>query len=208
LHALNFFFITMIINFIAQYFLQTHQLITDTQLWETYLTLYLPHQMPVFALGILFYFLVKGDYASLRFSVPSAILFIAMLAASFLTHISFISSHLLFAIAFVVLGWVLSKREFKLVVNPVVRHIGKVSYSMYLVHFAVLYFMAEWNFASYIPEISSASAIINYVIRLLILIAISAGISTIFYNLIEVPLQKVGKNIIDRMEKVNGNSGN
>ncbi|MEO8146549.1 MAG: acyltransferase [Bacteroidia bacterium] len=201
LHAINFFFITMIINFIAGYLLHTHQLIADALLWKNFLTLYLPYQMPVFALGILFYFLVKGDYASLRFSWVTFVLCLIMFAVKFFTAMPLITSHLLFAMSFVIMGFVMSKKEFKIVVNPVVRYIGKVSYSMYLVHFAVLYFMVKWNFANYITETTATSALLNYGIRLILLIIISAAISTVFYNLIEVPAQKVGKNIIDRLEK-------
>jgi len=72
---------------------------------------------------------------------------------------------------------------------------------MYLVHFSILYFMVKWNLAIYFVETDAQSALLNYGIRFIILIIISAAVSTVFYHLIEVPAQKAGKAIINMLEK-------
>ncbi len=188
MQAINFFFISVSVNFIITAYLKDHPFCKDTTLWTNYLTLYLPNQLPVFALGILFYFLVKGDFASLRLNRVSVVLFTIMVVVKLFTGMPFISSHLLFATAFVLLGFILSRKQYKILVNPVVMYIGKVSYSMYLVHFAVLFFMVKLNFAVYVAETSALTALANYFIRFILLVVISTAISTVFYNTIEVPL--------------------
>ena len=192
--AFVFFLIALALRAILQFAFNRMNVIESERLWQEFLNFYLPSQLPVFALGVVFYFIVKDDY-TLSLS-PRMIL---VLSAVFIVHfagIPILPNHVLFSIGFVGLAVALSKVEFKLFVNPVLVYMGKVSYSMYLVHFAVLFWLNKLNAVDYVPVSDSLDAILNYVMRLLILIVIATLISSLFYHLVELPCQRVGKMLI------------
>ena len=57
--AFLFFISCCILQFILHLFLINNPLISDSWLWQAYLKLYFPSQLPIFALGIILFFLVK-----------------------------------------------------------------------------------------------------------------------------------------------------
>jgi peptidoglycan/LPS O-acetylase OafA/YrhL len=185
---LRLFFYALLIKF---------PLISSTSLWNGFLFLYFPSQLPVFSLGIIFYFLVIENESVKNISSKWILLFSGLLILQLSTQTThLLPTHVLFSIGFLLLGYSLSSFKFKLLVNPVITHIGKISFSMYLVHFAVLHWLDKFHLVNY-----SQNGIINYAARFSITIAITAAISTFFYNVIEIPFQKVAKNIISRWEK-------
>src|SRR5258708_16455537 len=105
------------------------------RLWNEYLFFYLPSQLPVFACGIVFYFLVNTPPSEWRVTPMAvfslSILFLTQLA----THTNFIFPvHVQFGIAFIVLGYALSLKEFYALLNPATFYFARISYSMKLVH--------------------------------------------------------------------------
>jgi len=114
LHAIHFFIISIIIGFVTGYVIKSFKPIDDLILWKNYLAFYLPNQLPVFALGFLLYFLIKGEFASIKPTLPTLGLLLVMLFVKFITGMPMISSHLLFACSFIILGFALSRNKFKL----------------------------------------------------------------------------------------------
>jgi len=172
-------------------------LIGHERLWNDYLFFYFPNQLPVFSLGIIFYFLVIQNESVTTISGKWILLFSGLLIVQLATGTTgLIPTHVLLSIGFLLLGYALSNFKFKLIVNPVINHIGNISFSMYLVHFAVLYWLNKFNLVNF-----SGNGILNYAIRFSITLAITAAISTIFYYIIEIPFQNLGKAVIDKWEK-------
>jgi peptidoglycan/LPS O-acetylase OafA/YrhL len=192
-----FFILTLLVRMILQVILQRFPLITPGHLWDEYLFFYLANQLPVFACGIILYFLITTPRRD--WQVDLVVLFtISLLVLAQLTaHTVFIFPvHVQFGMAFVFLGYVLSRNEFYVLVNPLTIYIGKISYSMYLVHFAVLHGLSRFNLLDLAPGFPAT----NFGLRLFCLTAITSLIATIFYHLIEVPFQELGKRIIRRRE--------
>ena len=69
-------------------------------------------------------------------------------------------------------------------VNPVIIWIGKVSYSAYFIHFAVLYYFA-------VPRVSG-NAVLDYAIFYAIAVSITVALSSVTYWLIEQPMIRLG----------------
>ena len=195
--AFVFFLIALALRVVLQFALNRMNVIESERLWQEFLNFYLPNQLPVFALGILLYFILKDDYG-----LPLSPRMILVLSAVFILHfagIPILPNHVLLSIGFVGLAVALSRFEFKLFVNPVLVHLGRVSYSMYLVHFAVLFWLNRFNAVDYLPVSNSVDAIINYGFRLMILLVIATPISSLLYHLIELPCQRMGKMLIMKM---------
>jgi peptidoglycan/LPS O-acetylase OafA/YrhL len=108
--------------------------------------------------------------------------------------------HVFCTIAFFVLALALSKREYKIVVNRFTTYVGKISFSMYLSHFAVLHWLTRFHLIDYLPVHNPTSAVANYTIRLIIVLSASTLISTFLHHFIELPAQRIGYRIIKERE--------
>jgi peptidoglycan/LPS O-acetylase OafA/YrhL len=202
--AVNFLLAVLVARLALEVLLSKVPLIPNAILWGKYLRLYLPNQMPVFALGILMFFLIseeheESDRAAIR---PLSLMISAiLLIAQFGLGIQVLPPHVMCGMAFVVLGIAMGRREFAVLVNPVFVHLGRVSYSMYMVHFAVLYWLFKLGGGDYLPVTDSSSAMINYLIRLCILIPTTVGVATMLYWLVEKPSQRFGRKLVAALEQ-------
>jgi peptidoglycan/LPS O-acetylase OafA/YrhL len=190
-------FITMIL---AQFLrLNMNNLPIFHSSYPTYTFEFFPSQLPVFLIGITLFLLMKNvwsqkDKKMLKiFTVFSIILLIIQ----FTFKLHFIPGYYLYGIFFGFLIYFLSVKPIRLLVNPVTVHIGKVSYSIYLSHIIVLYFLAKNNLINYYPQYP----ILNFILRFSLLLLISTCVATVLYYLIERPGEKLGKKIIDHFEK-------
>ena len=61
---------------------------------------------------------------------------------------------------------------------------------MYLVHFAVLYWLKQLNFIDYLDK-----GTLSYIARFSIVSVLTILLSSILYKTIEVPFQEIGKRI-------------
>src|SRR5258708_15218899 len=174
-------------------------LISFERLWVEYLFFYPPDQFPVFACGIILYFLITTPPAEWRID-PLVVFALALLfLAQYLTQTSFIfPAHIRFAMAFVALGYALSRKEFFILVNPLTVYIGKISYSMYLVHFAIMYWLTKFNYVDFAPSNIAYFPIVNYLLRFCCFLSLTVLVSTCTYFLIEVPFQNIFKTIFSK----------
>ncbi len=199
--SIQFFVFSILLRMALQTLLHRSPLIASDRLWDEYLFFYLPNQLPVFACGIILYFLVTTQRKEWHVD-PIVVFFLSlMFLAQLATHTVFIFPiHIQFGMAFIVLGYALSLKEFYALVNPVTIYLGKISYSMYLVHFAILYGLTRFNYVDWIPADSAFGSLVNFGLRLCVLVSLTALVSTITYRLVEVPFQNIGKKIIRRRE--------
>ena len=105
--------------------------IEPLRLLNEYAFLYLPGQLPIFALGIILYFLFENQYDLKDNWKLLFITTILCLTSSWVVRISFF---------FVVIIILCNKYKWLFLQNRAVCFIGKISYSMYLIHFTVLNF--------------------------------------------------------------------
>jgi peptidoglycan/LPS O-acetylase OafA/YrhL len=68
---------------------------------------------------------------------------------------------------------------------------GEASYSMYLLHMGIIQYAAIWNFMAKLPTpIPDVEGAITVIIRLLIVVLVTIGLSLVTYNLVEVPWRR------------------
>ena len=179
-------------------------LIPDHSLWAAYLYLFFPSQLPIFLLGIVLFYMIRNhqNYSCKNNNVvvlPGIWLVTSMLLWMQLATQKIIPEHFLFGVAFLVLAYALSLKPTKLFVNRFTVFIGKISFSLYLAHFAVLHFMykmEKYNFVDF-----HCNPLTNFAIRYIILLGMSSAISLITYMYIERPGRYVGGKIIEFIEK-------
>jgi peptidoglycan/LPS O-acetylase OafA/YrhL len=176
------------------------QLISDTQLWDAFLYYNFFNQLPIFGIGIILYFIViKKDF---KISTLNVLIITAIFIAHNIWNV-FLPRYVLFSIGFILLIFTLSKKEYKLFVNQFTRFWGKISYSSYLVHFAILFWLDYSKIDSYINLIPIESAVVRFVIWYFIVLAFTSVISLFFYNTVELSFQRIGKKIIKALGEKN-----
>jgi peptidoglycan/LPS O-acetylase OafA/YrhL len=193
-----FFFISLAIRFVLDIALHKIHPLHDNTLWYLYLYYYFPSQLPVFALGILFYLVLRDNY-KLTIS-PWLILTAAIVLLVHLSVIPIIPEHIFFTIAFFVFAIALSKHEYKIIVNGFTAYMGKISYSVYLTHFAAIHWLKHYNFLNYFTGQSAVVTISNFVIRFILIMLLSTLVSSLLHHMIELPGQRIGYRIIKKRE--------
>jgi peptidoglycan/LPS O-acetylase OafA/YrhL len=167
-------------------------LIPDAFIWQYYLFLYFPAQLPVFLMGIMGYFIIaKGDYR-LR---PGTLLMLGAAGPLVIAHYRY-AYVLWFAAFFTVLLIALARRPYKVLVNQVTVFIGKVSYSAYLVHFAVLHWLQKWGVIDLLPTNRQLGAVLNLGLKYAVVLGATLSISYFFYLVVELPAQRLGKRLL------------
>lgn len=191
--AVWFFLASILFSFVCQAFFEKNILISDKRLWDDFLIMYFPAQLPVFSIGIITYFIIIKE-EKLKDVNSLALLLICFLGLIQLsTPLIFFTETIIYSLFFGLLTFILSLRSYKLIVNPVIMLIGKLSFSIYLIHFAVLHWMKELDLVDFTER-----SLINFGIRFLIVLSASSAIAYITFNLIEKPFIRLGSKIIHK----------
>jgi len=193
-NAFDYLLISLILNIICQMILKDSTLFVSEAFKERYLFFFLPNQLPIFFFGIIMYFLVVEHESFKKIHFVKYVIFFVILFFQLYTSIQFY--HILFGIVFLVFCILLSRYRFPIVVNPVINYIGKISFSLYLCHFAVIFWFNTFK----IPNISTNN-LIEFWFKFSIVTSVSILISTLIYNFVEIPFQNLGKHIINKLEK-------
>jgi len=194
--AFTFTIITLVFKAALLYVLQSHSLISAGDLWQEYLFLYFPNQLPVFALGILLYFIIR-DKDRLTLS-PKHLFFGFVIAVfSFCIQQNLIFSQIFyFGLAFLLLVLAFEKYHPKLFFNRAIYYIGKISYTIYLTHAAAIYILHKLSAFNLISGTREPLVIANYLLNYLMVLGISVILSSVLYYTIEWPMQQLGRKLI------------
>ncbi|MCK8493374.1 acyltransferase [Spirosoma sp. RP8] len=202
--AILFTVLTLLVGFVLTSVLLHVPAIQNSQLLVEYLFYYLPYQLPVFGCGIVAYYVVirkerrvRPWVTGLAVSVVAFLILSKTIGQTVLRNLPH-TLHLFGSIGFAVLIIVLAKWPSRLLVNRVTRYIGKVSYSAYLTHFGILYWLNKVLPKALIPVTSTLTNVINFHLKFVLILVPTVLFSSITYHLIEEPAQQVGKQFLRR----------
>jgi peptidoglycan/LPS O-acetylase OafA/YrhL len=158
-------------------------------------------QLPVFAIGICAYFAFSDVGSLKRVVVFGNFLFmlwmvVLVLLPSYSNITRLFGNYIAIGATFAWFAITLSVFPVKFLVNRVATQLGKISFSMYLSHFAVLHFFSEFGIST-LFENGDTSSILHF----LCVVAVTAPISYILFTTIERRGILLGKRIVDRLEK-------
>ena len=106
-----------------------------------------------------------------------------------------IPGHILFALLCMSLIVVLSVVPYRFLVNRFTVEVGKLSFSLYLVHFAVLFWMNQLRAGEIFTSPSA-----DFFFRYIVLVILSLPVAWLTYTLIEQPGISMGKGLITKLE--------
>jgi peptidoglycan/LPS O-acetylase OafA/YrhL len=193
------------IDVLAWPWLSSHAPIGDGDLWRRYVFIWLPNQLPIFLFGICAYFVLFGEAGALtRFFHQgdrrwNACLF--ALAAVALLLVPQLSDDpravFVYGAAFALLALCLYRQPYRWLVNRPLQHIGKISFSGYLTHFAML--QVARKVLAKVHAGDWLSPDLYFVATVLLALAGTVVVSTLTYRFVEVPGQAIGKQLIQRL---------
>lgn len=156
-------------------------------------------QFPVFAVGMFAYWVFRRhQMLKVELAVGVAlfagwVLILVKLAGASAAQV--LSLHITMGVAFALLALTLALYPTRVLVNPLTRWIGRLSFSMYLTHFAVLDAFAALGISARFGR-GDVTALLHYGC----VVAVTAGVSWVCYRAIERPGIDAGRRLIDRLE--------
>jgi len=160
-------------------------------------------QLPVFAIGILTCFVFENKKELKRrvviFDCIFGLIVLLQLAILLRFQMNFLSNHFVFSGIFALCALNLAVFPVGLFVNRFISMIGEISFSMYVVHVAVIHFLSRIGFTP-LFEPGDLSSILFY----LCVVALTVLISRVLYATVETRGISLGKNIIKRLEAPGG----
>lgn len=196
------FFGTIAFSFLLRLILINHPLVEQTQLWNEYLFLFLPSQFPVFVIGMIAFHTVISteDVQPKILLIYTAIMFIISLWLKKITGIHIIEPHIIVSVIFGIIVVALQRKPVKLLVNRPLIYIGKMSYSMYLMHFAAVFIIIRTNIIQLTKQTNS-QPLVQFCIAYLALLTITLIISLFTNKLIEKPGIRLGELLTYKIER-------
>lgn len=149
-----------------------------------------------FLLGILLYYIIAGKERPLiqRGSIGAWGLLMAstlLLVGGGASGFSTFRNPLIASLVLVPFVYAVYLTRPTAIINPLIRHIGVISYSVYLVHFAVLDFVGH-------PLMSAIGALtpdLKFVIFFTVAVVLSTLVATVTYRWIELPFIELGRRL-------------
>lgn len=173
---------------------------------STFLNLWFPTQLPVFAVGFLLFFFIrdfKGFIAKPWLNallVASVLSMVALALKPQLAGKFHLNTYAAYGVCFGVFAFCLADGAAKWLVNAPIRYLGKISFSAYLWHFAVLGVMAHFAKAGFDPlNLMTEPQGVGFFLWFFPLIVLLTSLfSTITYRLVERPFVGMGNTLIGR----------
>jgi peptidoglycan/LPS O-acetylase OafA/YrhL len=150
-------------------------------------------QFPVFIIGIFTYLIFKENFPRRRIAIGGCLLLLIL--APLFWYQPYMH-HTIAGGLFSVFALLLANWPTRLLVNRVTTTLGKLSFSMYLVHFAVLTCFARLGVNNFFPKGNTSSFL-----HFLCIIFVSAFVSLFSYKCIELPGIAQGKRLIKMLEQ-------
>lgn len=148
-------------------------------------------QFPIFVVGFTAYHIVFDKNKKIK---PSTIAF--MIVGLFFFCYSPLPYHILYSFIFGALIVLLAKKPYKLLSNKIFTSIGKLSFSMYIMHFVIIYILIHTRINE---TFVSKGHILNFIFLYIAVVIISYLVSLLTYTWIEKPFQNIGRVIIQKI---------
>jgi len=171
---------------------------------STFLNFWFPTQLPVFAVGFLLFFFIRDCRGFISKPWLNILLFVSVLcmvalalkpglAGKFRLNI-----YTAYGVCFGVFAFCLADGAAKWLVNAPIRYLGKISFSAYLIQFAVLGTVGQFALIGINPLnlMASERGALFFFQFLVYLILVTVILSTLTYKFVERPMIKVGNKII------------
>lgn len=191
------FFCVALVWFIFNSVLSFQPGIFPPDIWGNFRFFILPSQLIAFALGVVLYMLFK-NINLYRYRHYSNQIFILGTLTAILMLVNGLYQTVIFSIPLFLISWSLSIRPMKLFVNRYMSFFGKISFSVYLLHFLIIPAVHNFIIRAIPPPLNGWTASLLYLEILIIATIIVIPFAYLGYILIERPGIAIGEKIIGK----------
>jgi peptidoglycan/LPS O-acetylase OafA/YrhL len=149
-------------------------------------------QLPVFSLGILCYLILRNNYPRKQIGIVGGLLLVVFLLL-LRYPVPKVPQHIIAGVLFLVFALLLANWPTRLLVNPITIILGKLSYSIYLLHYAVSIFFSRLGFDGLFGQSNLASCLYFFCV-----ILGTVFVSFFSHRYIEKPGIAMGKRLIEQ----------
>jgi|GEM_PF-6962657 len=107
--------------------------------------MYFPYQLPVLAIGIICYYIIIKEESLKYIHLISIFILCSLIIIQMSTSYVFFKDHVVFSLAFDLLTFALNIKSNKIFINSFTILIDHLSFSLYLCHIAVLYWLEKFE---------------------------------------------------------------
>jgi len=155
---------------------------------DAFLHYWFPNEFPVFLAGFCAFFAIKQGLSLQRFYGFCLIGLLFVLAARRIVHLKAAPST--FGILFAAVVVTASRYPLKVLVNRTLEHLGKVSFSAYLVHPFIIHFLAP-----VVAQFVRLPQLLRMALDYIVFVGITTAVATVTWRFIEVPFQHLGRSL-------------
>jgi peptidoglycan/LPS O-acetylase OafA/YrhL len=160
--------------------------------------LWFPIQACVFPIGfIVFLLFTKRTGLPAPWSGMLTFAALTMLMVAPWLHVRILPVPLLYAAIFGLLSYGMSSGRPRVLVNPLLCHVGRVSFSVYLIHFWAISLVHRYLEPAWLGAIQPLQSLMFYAAT----VALAVAMSTVTFRCIELPGQMLGGALIARFEQ-------
>lgn len=199
--ALSLWMLVVIMSVLINYLTMSWRSGNEAWLNGQFLFFWLPNQMPVFFSGVVFYFIyinyLENPGKQIEAVAPGLTLIglYLVFAAAWVVDNFWLPNYIISTIGFGLMLSGLAAFPTTWLVNNFTKFMGKISYSFYLFHFLILWIAEKQMLFQNIH-----SDYLRLGLMYVIILAWAGAAAWLTYTLVEVPGQKLGKIIIDKIE--------
>lgn len=207
-------FILMLLSILCscflKYYLSFFSFTSPSRLWLEYLSIWFPSQFPFFCLGIFLFFLIFKNEPHLlldfsiqnqnrRFLLIIVIISIVFIISIFFLKIQSILNYIICLFFFSLFILCLAKFPTWIIVNFFSTYLGKISFSCYLLHMAIINILINIHLVN-ILNIFLSNSILCFIISYICLILLTTFFSHFTYKFIELSGINYGKRVVKFFE--------
>lgn len=207
------FILSLVMAFFSFYFgMDYYKSIYGDIAANNFLFFWLPNQLGVFSLGFILYFFSHNHSASLIKTIKQlagkyalflclgavfSIIVYAQIGVNkhFSASFPWLPAHYIISFVFLLFGIIMLERDFYILVNSYIIKLGQVSFSAYVLHFAVIQILKY----SGLTGATGVISILYFCLFLILVTLITFALSTFTYKFIELPFIKLGQSLCKRI---------
>lgn len=198
--AISFTSIALLLSVIIKMIVTNYTFGYPLIIWGSFTPYIFPFSIPVFGIGICYFFIIFKKDIQVKSNTLIAISTLSLLILIY--EIRFLYTYFI-VILFGLIALGLSRNYNKIIENNIIKYFGKISFSMYIVHFGVIEAIEHFGLLKQLPSNNVLSMITYFLVKFILTIILTALLSTVTYFTIEVYAQELGKKIVKYINQRN-----
>jgi len=162
-------------------------------IWNSFVPYVFPFSIPVFGIGICFFKIIFQNDIKLENNTLLVVCLFSLLAIIF--EVRFLYPYFV-VIIFGFIALSLSKNQNSIISNGIIKYFGKISFSMYMVHFAILDGLEYYGLLKWITINSTFEIMTYFLLKFISVVVLTVFFSTLTFFSIENFGQQLGKRVV------------